>query len=54
VNLDGNILTDKCLESLFTMLTQNKSIKQASLKGIKISSKLNLQRVKEYGDRIII
>lgn len=53
VFLDGNMLTDKCLDSLFKLLDENPNLECASVKGLQVGIRYRA-KVKEYGDRIVI
>ncbi len=54
VNLDANLLTDKCFQSLTRLLQVNTVIQRIDLKGVKVQSKFGLSKLRDFGDRVCI
>ena len=54
IDLSRNHLTDRCFESLVTMLQFNQSIQRVELKGLQVKNKFSIHRLKAYMSKIVM
>ena len=53
LDLNKNILTEKCFDGLISLLQTNKKIERVELKGLTVRNKFAMNKIKNYMSRII-
>ena len=53
LDLNKNILTEKCFDGLIALLQTNKKIERVELKGLTVRNKFAMNKIKNYMTRII-
>lgn len=54
IDLNRNMLTEKCYDALIQMLQQNSLMQRVELRGLTVKSKFAISKIKPYLNRIIM
>ena len=54
LDLNMNLLTEKCFDGLMQLLNVNKKIQRIEMKGITVKNKFSMNKIKAHNSRVII
>ena len=54
VDLSNNEITERSFDTLIQLLTANSKVERVELKGLKVKNKFALNKLKKFGERVVI